>query len=231
MSRPALADAILRLYRARYGADPEHHWASVLLQEVEKAKRQALADPNVGHDGGAAPERTIIEYQSGQSGSSGAKRRKIKADVIAEYTPKGRRLLQLYRIYKGERRLLATVVQSDEAALEYPGDAEERARAILSIVRLQLATLPIPQAVPEYADDNVLVAWLLERMGFDGGGGQRHTSTATLLRWLTNPIRLAAEIESFARRRSERATDDVAAQIEGALMDLALRIRARAAPE
>lgn len=228
---PALADAILRLYRARYGADPEHHWASVLLQEVEKAKRQALANPNVGHDGGAAPKRTVIEYQSGKSGSPGAKLRKIKADTIAEYTPKGRRLLHLYRIYKGERRYLATIVQSDEVAPEYPGEGEERARAILNIVRQQLATLLIPQALPEYADDNLLVAWLFERMGFDGGGGQSHTSTATLLRWLTNPVKLAAEIQAFAKRRAERADDEMATQIEEGLMALAGRIRERAPRE
>ena len=76
--------------------------------------------------------------------------------------------------------------------------------------------------------DLELIALLIERAGFDGGGGARgRLSGPSLLRLLADPRKLADGVEAFGSRHAERLPDDEADRAEAGYRAIANGIRAR----
>jgi hypothetical protein len=94
----------------------------------------------------------------------------------------------------------------------------------------RIPTLPGSVPLPAYALDLELVAWLIERMGFEGGGGSAGTIQAKRMREiLISPSTLAREIEVYARRLADKLDDSAAGRADARFQAMARRIR-QAAP-
>jgi hypothetical protein len=79
--------------------------------------------------------------------------------------------------------------------------------------------------LPPYVHDTELVLWLIERLGFGGGGGPKATlSTASMVALVADPQGLVASIREYGARRAERATDTEAVRLEASFASLADRI-------
>jgi hypothetical protein len=61
--------------------------------------------------------------------------------------------------------------------------------------------------MPAYADDTELVAWLIARMGFEGGGGPTAMTSRRLKELILDPDALADAIDEFAARVVDRLSD------------------------
>jgi hypothetical protein len=85
--------------------------------------------------------------------------------------------------------------------------------------------------MPTYVMDHELVAWLIERMGFEGAGGGGVAGTLkakSIARLLAYPAELVAEIEKFGDRFAERSDEATAKLAEPRFRAMAARVRALA---
>jgi hypothetical protein len=224
---------ILALHAKLYGVtSPLHHWAAVLLDEVEAAKLQLLKsrDPHRNKPGAATPSATFTPKrpQPGQD-----KHMPMQLEADAHETLPGRGVINYFGMVNGERAHVGTIVGTFGPGFPYPEDPIERSHVILMNTRLRLSSMEGPLQLPAFVDDPLLVRWLFVRAGFAGGGGPDAVKRSTLLNWLQNPEELASQVAAYARRRTpneEQASDDEAAQepsLEQELTELAARIRAR----
>jgi hypothetical protein len=91
----------------------------------------------------------------------------------------------------------------------------------------RIARLGCSPPLPEYLIDCELIAWLIERVSFDGGGGSKgKLSGASIERLLADPVALAEEVESYSQRHGERLTDREAGEAERGYAKIVERIRA-----
>ncbi len=81
--------------------------------------------------------------------------------------------------------------------------------------------------------DPELLAWLVDRMGFDGGGGGGASGTITRTAMgalITTPAQLATAVENFGKRVAERSNDHDAELVENHFNEMAARIRTPVGP-
>jgi hypothetical protein len=216
---------ILALHAELYGVtSPRHHWAPVLLDEIEEAKLQLLELQNAtAHEPGSATSSATFTRRRPQPGQD--KSITVPLEPEAHLTLPGRGVINYFRTVQGKRFYDSTVVCTSRPP--YPSDPVQRSHAILMRAMLRLSSMEGPLQLPAFADDPLLVRWLFVRTGFAGGGGPDAVKRATLLSWLEEPQELASQVLAYARRRAEAGTDDEADRVEQELTELATRIIAR----
>jgi hypothetical protein len=211
-------------------------WCEVVVDEIAAAKRdkleweQHLADAGSGKaqdEAAASVERVELISRDAREG----------AKPVLHNVPMAARLVQKHgkrEIYELTGRLddvheLKILISGTRGAYDFPEpyDALPRAaRAVLGAIE-KLASWPGVQ-LPAYAVDIELVAWLVERMGFEGGGGRGGTISAKrMIGLLSDPALLAEEILAFAERLAERGDDEVATNAHARFGAMAARVRLR----
>jgi hypothetical protein len=224
------ARLISALYAELYGvASPRNHWAAVLLEEIDEAKLQELRAREVGLHSPPPPGATAtLTRKKPRPGEP----KSITVPMDVELVPSvpGRAVQHYYAVIDGKRARIGAVAGSFDSEFRYPADPVECSHVILQRVRIRLSSLDVPQRLPAFADDPLLVRWLLLRTGFEGGGGQDAVKRSTLLTWLQKPDELVRQLVAYACRRAEFATDAGAERMETELTALAERVRTRAQP-
>lgn len=218
-------ELVYKLFRELYQVPPHFLWAYCLLREIEQAKQQTLQDGDPNRNA-PAPTTSEATLKPKHPGPSQEEQVQVPIEVEIAPTMPGRQVRRLFRRLAGKRVPLGVEPMTSEPEAIYPTEPHERARCILNMVRLSLTQLAVPQQLPQYADNPTLVAWLFARMGFEGGGGPDKVKNSTLLAWLCDPDELARQIERYALRRTERATDSEAELLESGLGHLIAEVRA-----
>jgi len=215
---------ILALHAELYGVtSPRHHWAPVLLDEIEEAKLQLLELDTTDDEPGSETSSATFTRRRPQPGQ--AKNLTVPLESVAHHTLPGRGVITFFRTVQGKRVYDSTVLCTSRPP--YPTDSVQRSHAILMRARLRLSSMEGPLQLPAFADDPLLVRWLFVRTGFAGGGGPDAVKRATLLSWLEEPQQLASQVLAYARRRAQAGTDEEADRVEQELTELATRIIAR----
>lgn len=221
------ARLIRELYRELKGVYPAHHWAFLLVEELDRAKRQVLSNPEATSDLTTSSSVTL-------------KRRNVDNDkpvrkpafIVETPTTRGRYMRQAYIKESDQAKLIATTVGTTDPEFQYSSDRLTRAGEILCQVRLKLAGETfVPQEIPAFADDPQLVAWLYERLGFEGGGGTSSVKTKKLKEWLTNPSLLADALERHVARACERLDEAGAEALQEWAAPVVAKIRKSATSE
>lgn len=222
----AFGELVISAYRQVYNVAPQFHWAHVLIEEVERAKLQSLRSQ---HPDSRSPTSSKSEVTLTRKRPSTTEPRNIITDVEAVMveTVPGRAVRHLFAMIDGKRTLVGTELLTQDPDVAYPQDPRARSMMLLDVVRRRLASLAVPQNLPAYADNPVLVGWLFARSGFAGGGGQEKVKRETLLVWLTDPVELVSQVQRYRRRRSQRGTAAEARMLKAELATLAGEIRRR----
>jgi hypothetical protein len=225
---PKVEQLIMALHSELYGVpSPYHHWATVLLDEVEAARLQhlRLQDPDRDKPGPTTPEATFKRKRPrpGQD-----KQVTMSLEAEARETVPGRAVIKYFGMIDGKRTHVGTMIGSLVPGPYYPTDPIERSHAILMNTRIRLSSMDAPLQLPTFADDPLLVSWLFIRAGFAGGGGPDAVKRTTMLSWLQDPHLLATQIDDYARRRAQAGTDAEADKVEEDLTELADRVRRHA---
>jgi hypothetical protein len=120
--------------------------------------------------------------------------------------------------------------------LEYTEPSEQRlprdpvlaAGVVLLRCIERIASIPGSVQLPDYALDPQLITWLIERMGFEGGGGTRALAKETIVNLLLDPAELATTVEDHGRRVADRVSDSAGERADSGFASIARRIRQRA---
>lgn len=209
---PTRRAAILGAYSACFGSDTGSAWASVLTDEIREGKRRLLAARDVaGRAAVTQPEASSIEFKKHGEGYERYPElpTKFATNVrrVVRWSDGTRATIDLIGEIDGETRVLGhLVVTSDEVPLPPPrATSFDEAPLVLLRTIQRLAMLAGAGVPPAYALDQALVAWLIERAGFEGGGGSKGLLTrSSLERLLVDPAVLAAEVEAFGRGHADR---------------------------
>jgi hypothetical protein len=199
---PKAKQLMLALHAELYGVkSPRHHWAAVLLEEIEDAKLQLLTsqDAHANEASAATPSVTFTRKRP-QPGED--KHITMQLEAVAHETVPGRAVINYVRTHANS---LLCALGPQYVYPTDPTDPIERSEAILMRSRLRLASMDGPLQLPEFADDALLVRWLFLRTGFAGGGGPDAVKRTTMLSWLQDPHLLAAQIGDYARRHRRRS--------------------------
>lgn len=233
---PEHLNVLAKSYEGLFGVAPEHAWAQVLVQEIAEAKRAKLAQKaaeatqvrpaNVQADDAwsimlHATKSGLVKYPGLQ------KPTRIPVSPVWIYKNTRDGLIALWgEVETGKPQLLlfVTVAFGDWDPPEPYADETIWANNVLVQAIQKLAQLNCGM-LPEYILDDQLVTWLIDRMGFEGGGGPDHVSEATLVKWLLSPERLGEELEKYGRRTAETQHDDEASETVGKFCSLAERVR------
>ena len=190
---------ILALHAELYGVtSPCHHWAPVLLDEIEEAKLQLLELDTTDDEPASTTSSATFTRRRPQPGQD--KRITVPLESEAQQTLPGRGVINFFRTVQGKRFYDSTVVCTLPRP-PYPTDPVQRSHAILMSTRLRLSSMYGPLQLPTFADDPLLVRWLFVRTGFAGGGGPDAVKRATLLSWLEEPQELASQVYPFGGGR------------------------------
>lgn len=120
-------------------------------------------------------------------------------------------------VEEAKRRLLAhranaaVRTKDTQAAAAADGQGLMTPEQLLAHAREITSICPESCRMPAYADDPELVAWLIARMGFDGGGGRSAMTRHRLKQLVLDPTELADAIEQFAARVIGRVSDSASA--------------------
>jgi len=219
---------LVELYAEIYGVAPGEHWAYLMIDEVERAKRQSIRFERTAEE---ASESSFVTFtRRGISGDMGAVE---KRPLLAIQTPTtaGRAKQDYYAEIDGKLEHLGTNVGIVGDEFVYSPEDGERSEQVLQQVRLRLAQLYVSHEIPDYANNATLVRWLLARFGFGGGGGANAMKKASLRKLLVNPEGLANEILKHGKRVAERADADAASALERAASALAVSVNTMRRPD
>jgi hypothetical protein len=223
--------ALANLYAAFFGARPKQVWAEILIEEIGEAKRAKLA-----HEAAKAVQArpAFVDTANAWSVTSHAtepgraKERQIPVRAVWAYKGDRKGLVELRgKLESGEPQVLGYVpIDFREWDLPDPYEDEIAWAYKVLVETVGRVAQGDYDRIPEYILDHRLIAWFVDRMGFEGGGGRDHVSAATLLNWLISPAELADELEKYGRRVAERQYDDEADETEEKFSSLAQRVRA-----
>jgi hypothetical protein len=223
---PACGELLIGAYREIYGVEPQFHWAHLLIEEIERSKLQSLRCKHPDATA-AAPSTTEVTLQRKRGSRTEAVSEVFAAEAVVVPSVPGRAVRHVLATIDGKKRLVGTELLTQEPEFLYPEDAVARSTMVLNIVRLRLAQLPLPQSLPGYGDNPLLVRWLFARLGFEGGGGQEMVKRETLLAWLTDPVELVAQVQRYGLRRSRSGTAAQGKMIKAELEKLVGEIKAQ----
>jgi hypothetical protein len=220
---PKKRAAVLFAYKQCFGGTPDSAWAAVLAQEIQKTKRSLVAARDAAaRKDEAPPETTSIEFTKDAGGHARypALPARFAANVrqVVRWTDGTRATIDLIGEIDGETRVLGHIVGTFEPAPQLQSTATPLTEAQITLTRAiqRAASFGGRVSLPEYVKDVTLIAWLIERAGFDGGGGVKALlSGGSLERLLLDAAELAAEVEAYAERHTERL-DDASAEVAAA---------------
>jgi hypothetical protein len=225
---PAIRDGVEKTYREVFGGPPSAAWADVLVEEIARAKREKLEWDRFSSGLVQAP---LDESSSVVHGLqiSGEEQQRVEVPVTVRLARKwgDREVYELSGRLADGRIVKAYIIgQRGEGGPPRPYEPKFRAaRALVDAVHT-LASWPVVISLPEYILDEELIALLVERMGFDGGGGRAGTMTEKTMRELiVDPLRLAEEIDRYAERVSERSDEENAAIATSRFRAMSQRVR------
>jgi hypothetical protein len=228
---PELRQAIERMFHASCPLPVEQAWAEILLDQIEQARLNKLkweaflADKKPQQ----LPEKTEIRGQV--IGSGTATTLPGKVTLLRQWG--NRQLLQIDGQLEDGRPVQGYLIGTLEAPTPpFPHNPEVSATRVLCNTISEIGRWPAANRIPDYLLDVELISWLVERMGFEGGGGGGAGGTisrSSITKLVVDPSALAAEIEKFSQRVEERCTDEEARVMRTRFQALAERIRARSA--
>jgi DNA-directed RNA polymerase specialized sigma24 family protein len=229
---PAHRQLVLDAHERAFGGPPSAEWASILTSEIHEVRRQELvlalekADPNT------VPEHSSVNITKTRDGHErfpdlpAAFEKKVRLALIRRWGDEA--LVALMGELDGQERVLSYMMGSCAPPLTEAAFASPEARADAVLVRT-LARLAQLEAgpLPEYVVDRELIDLLIERAGFEGGGGaQGKLSRDRIASLLLDPVALADEVERFGERQADRFGEEDANRVERKYAALAARIRA-----
>ena len=231
---PRKRAALLRAYDDCFGGSYEKAWAAVLTQEIQEAKRRLLAAHEVtARRNESPPAETNLAF------TKTAKAHQAYPDLPRKFATNVRKRLvarngvtatvELTGEIAGETQVpgYLTGTFADVPVLDSSATPLSQAPYVLLCALEKSAHLGNSPPLPEYLIDHELVAWLIERAGFDGGGGTKgKLSGASIERLLADPIALALEVEAYGARHAERLSEHDAAVAARGYAEIARRVRA-----
>jgi len=229
---PELREALERTFRATLSLPVEQAWADVLLDRIESVKLEKLQWDALIADKARSqqpPEKTEIRGRVVETGAAAT----VPATVTIVRQWGNRQVLQVDGQLEDGRPVRGYVIGTlGTPTPPLPPSHELSSRRILLTTIGELACWPAANRLPDYLLDVELISWLVERMGFDGGGGGGAGGTisrSSMTKLVVNPSALATEIERFSQRVEERCTDEEARVTRIHFQALAERIRTRSA--
>jgi hypothetical protein len=224
---------LAEVYEAFFGGPVDHVWAEVLVEEIGEAAREkltVLTQENPPGDLGATDVVVRMERKPAALERDPTTPRVVEQKVTTRVRRLGgdRVMIELVGELFGEEKVLAYAIGTfaEHGVADTPSWTGPT-RASFALLRAieRNSALPNARALPDWVLDAELVDFLVERMGFEGGGGPKKLSGRRLVELLTDRTALAAEIESFGERIAERSTDEVAARWSERCRALAQRVR------
>jgi hypothetical protein len=228
---------VRKAYVSLFGEEPELAWASILADEIQKARRgllerkHAVASPSP--QGPSEFDWSVsVTKKVGRKGVYPELPTKAELPLVPvkSYSRRGQVTVEAEAHHNGKPVTTFFVVGTfgEVPPLVLGVTPAEHAAGVLVRAAEHIARIGC-DPVPEYALDLDLVALLIERAGFDGGGGRNGTlSRGGLFRLLVDPAALAKEVETFGLRNAERLRDDEAEIAEARYRTMAARVRTRA---
>jgi hypothetical protein len=230
---PEHAELLEKAYKGRFGHRIDHQWAEILVDELGKVVRgdlQARVGPNP--DGKLKGDEGVIRLHR----KPAALERDPNTPTELEVTVRRQLLHQsgnkalfgwVGRLFGEEQIILyesGTFVDPQSAAsTTEPGPEQARIVLLNTIVRMSTVSGSAP--VPAWVLDVELVEFLIQRRGFEGGGGRKKLTGKALVELLADRMVLADHIEEFGARNAERLEDETANRWADRCGALAQRIR------
>ena len=224
-----LRDSLPKAYAALFGAPPEHAWAQVLLGGISEAKK-ALVTSEMKKAVDANPK--LLGTVTGHAVTYGLTKqgRQNLPNMPNKFQVSVRPVCIYESVDKATYAVWGELVKGKPEVLYYleglhkawlPPESYEHpdtwARRILLRTISRLAQWPSDVRLPEYVLDCGLIAFLVKRMGFEGGGGQDgQITSARMLELLVAPIELANEIEAYGKRIANRQSKERAIESDTA---------------
>jgi hypothetical protein len=228
---------LLNAYSALFGTSPKDSWVYPLVDEVAMAKKEQLLAqaPPKAPGTSTAPQHTLTDENFIVIGPPAKATKatpnehsiKLPATVSVVAAAGDSVCFQLTAQHQG--RTYRTFLELSEPS-EHPTPRDPLLVARLVLLRCieRLASIPGSVRLPDYALDPQLIAWLVERMGFEGGGGARALAKETIVNLLLDLAALATKVEAHGRRVADRVTDAVAEHAESGFASIARRLRQQA---
>jgi len=233
---PSGLRSIRAAHNLAFDEPPELAWASIMKEEIQRAQRGLLEKKLAAASASPSDPGTVdwsVEVTKTAAGEEAypdlPQHARLQLVPIRSYKRRGIVTVEAEAQYEGK---LITTVFVDGTYGDVPPSvvgttlAEHAAGVLLQALRraAELGCGPLP----DYVMDLELIALLIERAGFQGGGGARgRLSGPSLRRLLADPCALADEVEAFGSRHVERLQDDEADRAEAGYREIANGIRAR----
>jgi len=232
---PEKRAALLQAYRLCFGGSYENAWAAILTMEIQDARRRLLAAQEATARRNEIPSaKTNLTFTKTSEGEQAFPElpskflKNARKRVIA--TDGNTRTVELVSEIGGETQVVGYLIQRNDEGPVLDSAATPLSQAPCVLLRAleKSAHLGYAPPLPEYVIDHELVAWLIERAAFDGGGGSKgKLSGASIERLLADPEALAQEAETYGTRHAERLSEKDAAAAERGYAEMARRVRAR----
>jgi hypothetical protein len=232
---PRKRAALLQAYRHCFGSSCENAWAAILTREIQDARRRLLAAQEAtARQNEVPPATTNLTFTKTPEGEQAYPdlpskfATNVRRRVIA--TDGNTTTVELTGEIGGEIQVVGYLIGAydDRPALDSSATPLSQAPYVLLRALEKSAHLGYAPPLPDYVMDHELVAWLIERAGFDGGGGSKgKLSGASIERLLSDPVALAQEVEAYGTWHAERLSEQDAAVAERGYADMACRVRAR----
>lgn len=224
-----LSSVVEKAYRRLFNTGNAHDaWAEVLMEEVGLATQESLA---------ATASEALADRDDAMPNI--AQMNMVHRATSRKAAPEAISVRCIRR--RGDHVTLEYVVEVDGQRRKFwasgelgngpprPSYPRESAAHIVLVNTICRATR-LGVKVPDFAVDGELVQFLIERMGFAGGGGTKKLKAKSLTQLVLAPDALAGEIESFGHRHAERLNDVDAARCLERYTALAQRIRNATTP-
>jgi hypothetical protein len=237
---PEQRRALDAAYGELFGAPPEQAWAQLLVEEIRQAKLDKLGQ-EMGVAVRAARTNTDPPANDGTSATLAltVKGRdaypQIPTNQVLNVHPTVERIsgdsatFTIGGDLNGEPRTVGRMVgrlgpRTNGPCVSY--EAGARANEVLLRAIERLAGWPGSSTLPDYVLDQQLIQMLIERMGFEGGGGpHRVLSAQRVFEFLVDPAALADEVESYCATTADRLDESSAQKMETGFRGIAARIR------
>jgi len=226
---PQVAVALRKFYDKTFAQPVDNAWADLFLEELEKAKREKLQWEAAIASINAAPGLTEVTVQRTNVSDAAPERLPVKLTLVRSWG--ANRVLKIEGTASDGQTFSAHVRGSEiEPAAPQPYVPHARAFRVLCDVIGAIARWPTANRIPAHLVDVELVAWLIDRCAFEGGGGGGAGGTlkgSSIGRLLVDPQRLVLELRRFAARAAERGNDHEAEAITERFKAMIARVEAQ----
>jgi hypothetical protein len=226
---PQVGVALQRFYDKTFPHPVDNAWADVFLDELEKAKREKLQWEAVVAANNAASDLSEVTVRRTNAPDAAPERLPVKITLVRSWG--AHRVLKIEGTASDGQRFEAHVRGSEaQPAAPLPYMPHDRAFRVLCDVIGTIARWPTANSIPTHLLDVELVAWLIGRCGFEGGGGGAGGTLkrSSIGQLLVDPQRLVLELRRFAARAAEGGNDDEAEAITERFKAMIARVEAQA---